>query len=208
MRFFKTQDDLVPGTTSTVADAYGVLPHTMSQAVRSKDPSQLAPYEALLRSFSYAERVAAASTPKPRPHSKKPFVRPGSSDCWAMLSILLADEHIHGFSGPPDPLSRAVQAARQCGVDTGPGNHKAHQALDLFFRKEIPASRIAAERTLALNPMDASAAVYVGPLPSAASGSVAVTSSLKPSISIQITPDGIGSLLFSMLIARTTTAPL
>ncbi len=161
---FKTQDDLVPRIVSTVADAYGVLPHTMSQAVRSKDPSQLTPYEALLRSFSYAERVTAAEHAEAKAALEKAVREaPGSSDCWAMLSILLADEHIHGFSGPPDPLSRAVQAARRA-VDTGPGNHKAHQALawSLFFRKEIPASRIAAERTLALNPMDASAAVYVG----------------------------------------------
>ena len=88
---------------------------------------------------------------------------PGSSDCWAMLSIVLTDEHIHGFPGAPDPLGRALDAARRA-VDSGATNHKAHQALAwaLFFRREFQASRIAAERTLALNPMDACAAVYMG----------------------------------------------
>ena len=56
-----------------------------------------------------------------------------------------------------------MQAARHA-VDAGPGNHKAHLALAwaLFFCKEFQASRFAAERTLALNSMDASAFVYVG----------------------------------------------
>ena len=35
---FELQDDLVPRIVSTVADAYGVLPHAMSQTVRSKCP--------------------------------------------------------------------------------------------------------------------------------------------------------------------------
>jgi len=56
---FALQDDLVPQIVSTIADAYGILPHSMSQAVRSKATNQLTPYEALLRSFSYVERVTA-----------------------------------------------------------------------------------------------------------------------------------------------------
>jgi serine/threonine protein kinase/tetratricopeptide (TPR) repeat protein len=161
---FEIQDNLVPRIVSTVADAYGVLPHTMSQEVRNKPVRQLTPYEALLRSFSYAERV----TPEEHSDAKAALEQalqqaPGSSDCWAMLSILFSDEHVHGFGGPPDPLGRALQAARRA-VDTNSGNHKAHQALAwaLCHRKEFPASRVAAERTLALNPLDACAAVYMG----------------------------------------------
>ena len=54
---FALQDDLVPRIVSTVADWYGVLPHSMSEAVRLKPLDQLTPYEALLRSFGYFERV-------------------------------------------------------------------------------------------------------------------------------------------------------
>jgi TolB-like protein len=161
---FELQDDLVPRIVSTIADAYGVLPHTMSQEVRSKAAGQLTAYEALLRSFSYAERVTAEEHAQAKAALELALQKtPASSDCWAMLSILLTDGHIHGFSGPPDPLGRALQAARRA-VDTNSSNHKAYQALAwaLFFRKEFPASRIAAERTIALNPLDACAAVYMG----------------------------------------------
>src|SRR5207253_8848693 len=37
---FELQDDLVPRIVSTVADVYGVLPHSMSQVVRSKSAGQ------------------------------------------------------------------------------------------------------------------------------------------------------------------------
>jgi TolB-like protein/Tfp pilus assembly protein PilF len=161
---FDLQDDLVPRIVSTVADAYGVLPHAMSQTVRSKAVAELTPYEALLRSFSYAERVTAEEHAQAKAALERAVEQhPGSTDCWAMLSILLTDEFIHGLGNSPDPLSRALQAARHA-VDAGPGNHKAHLALAwaLFFCKEFQASRVAAERTLSLNSMDASACVYVG----------------------------------------------
>ncbi len=49
---FELQDDLVPRIVSTVADMNGMLPRSMSEAVRSRDPEQLSPYEAVLRSGS------------------------------------------------------------------------------------------------------------------------------------------------------------
>src|SRR5260370_31575391 len=56
---FELQDDLVPRIVSTIADIHGVLPRSMSEAVRSRSPEQLTPYEAVLRSFGYFERVTA-----------------------------------------------------------------------------------------------------------------------------------------------------
>src|SRR6202008_1459626 len=50
---FELQDDVVSRIVSTVADSHGVLPHSMSEAVRSKGSDQLPPYEALLHSFGY-----------------------------------------------------------------------------------------------------------------------------------------------------------
>jgi len=56
---FELQDEVVPRIVSTVADTQGVLPHNMGESLRTKDPSQLSPYEAVLRSFSYLQRVSA-----------------------------------------------------------------------------------------------------------------------------------------------------
>ena len=161
---FALQDDLVPRIVSTVADAYGILPHSMSRGVRSKATDQLTPYEALLRSFSYVERVTVDEHVEAKVALERAVQQsPGDSDCWAMLSILFTDEHIHGFSARPGLLDQALHAARRA-VDANPLNHRAYQALAwaLCYRKEFDACRHAAERTVALNPMDASAMAYVG----------------------------------------------
>jgi serine/threonine protein kinase/Tfp pilus assembly protein PilF len=135
-----------------------------SQAVRSKATDQLTPYEALLRSFSYVERVTAEEHAEAKTALERAVQQaPADSDCWAMLSILHTDEHIHGFSSRTGLLEQALQSARRA-VDANPLNHRAYQALAwaLCYRKEFDACRHAAERTVALNPMDASAMAYVG----------------------------------------------
>jgi TolB-like protein/Tfp pilus assembly protein PilF len=161
---FRLQDDLVPRIVSTVADSYGVLPHTMSLAVRRKDPALLTPYEALLRSFSYAERVTAEEHVAAKAALKRAVEQsPNSADCWAMLSILQTDGNIHGLDPSPDSLDDALQSAQRA-VDIAPTNHKAYQALAWvrYFRKEFQPSQKAGERAITLNPMDGGALVYVG----------------------------------------------
>ena len=77
---FALQDDLVPRIVSTVADWYGVLPHSMSEAVRLKPLDQLTPYEALLRSFGYFERVVPAEHAAARSALER-AVRAGAGQC-------------------------------------------------------------------------------------------------------------------------------
>ena len=74
-----------------------------------------------------------------------------------MLSWIYSHEYGHGFNPRPGSLDRALAAARRA-VDLAPSNHLAHQALAvaLFFRKDIAGCLSAAERALALNPLDGS----------------------------------------------------
>ena len=71
----------------------------------------------------------------------------------------------YGFNVQPDPLGRALEAARRA-TDAAPSNHFAYLALapTLFFRKEFQAFRSAAERALTLNPMDSGTMAYLGTL--------------------------------------------
>jgi TolB-like protein/tetratricopeptide (TPR) repeat protein len=161
---FALQDDLVPRIVSTVADMNGVLTRSMSEALRSKAPDQLSPHEAVLRAFSYFDRV----TPEEHAQVREILERavrdaPDQSDTWAMLSNIYRDEHCHGFNLQPDPIGRALAAARRS-VEAAPSNHLAYQALaaTLFFQKDILAFRPAAERAIELNRMDASTAAMLG----------------------------------------------
>jgi TolB-like protein len=163
---FALQDDLVPRIVSTVADWYGVLPQSMSEAVRRKPPDRLSSYEAVLRSFGYFERITPDEHAAMRAALERAVEQaPGNADGWAMLSMMYGEEHRFGFNLEPDPLGRSLQAARRA-VDAAHANHFAWLALAqaLFFRREFDAFRDAAERVIALNPMDGSTLEYVGHL--------------------------------------------
>jgi TolB-like protein len=153
---FELQDELVPRIVATVADTRGVLCHTISEALRNKAPDQLTPYEAVLRSFAYLQRVESAEHALARAALERAVEQaPVNADAWAMLSILYREEYTHNFNLLPDPIGRAFAAARRA-IELAPSNHYAHHALAsaLFFRKERQACRNAAERAIALNSMD------------------------------------------------------
>jgi TolB-like protein len=161
---FALQDDLVPRIVSTVADTYGVLPHTMSEALRNRDPERLTPYEAVLRSFAHFPRLSPVEHAAARAGLERAVQQaPGYADGWAMLSMLIREEYTHGFNVRADPVGRAHAAALRA-VEAAPSNHLAYHALASaqFFRREFQAFRNSAERAIALNPMDGFTAAYVG----------------------------------------------
>ncbi len=161
---FALQDDLVPRIVSTVADHDGILPHSMAEVIRSKPEDQLSPHEAMLRTFSFMKRF----TPEEHADVRRILERavrlaPNHGGCWAMLSMMYLVEYRQGFNERPDPLGRALAAARSA-VEIAPSDNQAHAALAsaLFFRRELHALRQAAERTIELNPMDGSAVAAMG----------------------------------------------
>jgi TolB-like protein/protein involved in temperature-dependent protein secretion len=163
---FELQDELVPPIVSTVADWYGILPHSMSEALRGKPVDQLSPYESLLRGFGYFERVTPEEHAAARPILERAVEEaPGHAAAWAMLSMLYGEEHRFGFNLLPDPLGRALRAARRA-VEAAPGSHVCHLALAQahYFRKEFEAFRNAAERAVALNPLDGATVEYLAHL--------------------------------------------
>jgi TolB-like protein/serine/threonine protein kinase/Tfp pilus assembly protein PilF len=163
---FALQDELVPRIVSTVADMNGVLPRSMSEAVRSRDPDQMSPYEAVLRSFVYFERVTAEELAAARSALELAVKKaPAYADAWAMLALLCAQEYGQGFNLVADSLASGAAAARRA-VETGPSNHLAHFSLAqvLFFQKEFGAFRNAAARAAELNPMDGNSIAFLGEL--------------------------------------------
>jgi TolB-like protein/Tfp pilus assembly protein PilF len=155
---FELQDDVVPRIVSTCADRFGVLARSISDAVRDREPGQLGPYEALMRGFGYHQRLTPVEHAEAREALERAVDRaPSNADCWAMLSWIYSHEHAHGFNVRPGSLERALEAARRA-VDIAPSNQLAQQALAvvLFFRKETAGCLSAAERAIALNPLDTS----------------------------------------------------
>jgi len=163
---FELQDELVPRIVSTVADAHGILPRSLSEAVRSRDPGTLSAYEAVLRSFGYFERLTGEELAAAREGLDSALRKaPSSGEAWAMLALLCVQDYAQGFNLQADALERGLAAAQRA-VELAPSNHMSHYGLAqaLFFLKEFPSFRNAAERAVALNPMDGNALAFLGEL--------------------------------------------
>jgi tetratricopeptide (TPR) repeat protein len=82
-----------------------------------------------------------------------------------MLSMIYRGEYAQGYNAEPDPLGRALAAAQRA-MEIAPANHLAYfaQATTLFFQKEKLHFRVAAERAIALNPLDGCTVAFLGML--------------------------------------------
>jgi TolB-like protein/predicted Zn-dependent protease len=155
---FVLQDDIIPRVVSTCADHFGVLARAISEVVRGRPVAEMTSYEALMRGFGYHFRLTPEEHAEAREALEQAVEQaPSNADCWAMLAWVYAHEFAHDFNPRPNSLDRALEAARRA-VDIAASNHLAQQVLAvvLFFRKEVAGCRIAAERSMALNPMDGS----------------------------------------------------
>ncbi|HMF09066.1 MAG TPA: protein kinase, partial [Thermoanaerobaculia bacterium] len=163
---FEVQDDLVPRIVSTVADMNGALPRSMSEAVRSRPPDQLSPYEAVLRSFGYFERVTSDELAAARSGLESAIRKaPAYADAQALMALLCCQDYAQGFGLDPESLAKGLAAARRA-VEAGSSNPLAHFSLAqaLFFHKEFESFRHEAERAVALNPADGNSIAFLGEL--------------------------------------------
>jgi TolB-like protein len=161
---FELQDDLVPRIVSTVADINGVLPRSMSGTLCNRPPEQLGPYEAVLRSFGYFERVTPEEMNAAIAGIESALQKaPTYADAWAMLALLSAQRYAQGFGPTADSLATGAAAARKA-VEAAPANHLAWFSLAqvLFFQKEFRTFRNATERALMLNPTDSNSLAFNG----------------------------------------------
>jgi adenylate cyclase len=163
---FELQDELVPRIVSTVADIHGVLPRSMSEVVRSRNPEELSPYEAVLRSFGYPARPTAEELALARSGLESAVRRaPAYADAWAMLAYLCVQDYAQGFKLQADSLTSGLTAAQRA-VEAAPSNYLAYCSLAqaLFFQREFQGFRNAAERAVALNSMDGNSIAFLGEL--------------------------------------------
>src|SRR5438552_9740782 len=162
---FDAQDDIAARIVATVADSYGVLVHSMREATRQKDEADFNAADWQFEWFAYREQITPASLGALKSrleHAAKSANRP--SDFWACLAQVLVDEYSFDFPGhDPTSLDRALTAARR-GVELDRTNQFAMVALAQthFFRQDLAAFRPAAERAMALNPLNTDALGIMG----------------------------------------------
>ncbi len=161
---FELQDDVTAKIVSTVGDSYGTLPRAMATEVKRRPMESATPYEAVLRQFSYWHIISPEEHREVRACLERAVEQaPDYADAWASLALVYLEEYKHSFNARPDPLGRAAAASgRALALD--PANHLAYYSLAAtsFFQKDYEAFRHAAERALAINPLDGSTKGWMG----------------------------------------------
>lgn len=162
---FDAQDDIAARIVATVADSYGVLVHSMRSAIRKKDDADLTPVEWQFQYFAYREQITPSAHAALKSRLKRAAERDDrQSDLWACLAQIYVDEYAFGFPGVDETsLDRALSAARR-GVELDRANQFAMVALAQthFFRQDLAAFGPAAERAMALNPLNTDALGILG----------------------------------------------
>jgi TolB-like protein/class 3 adenylate cyclase/tetratricopeptide (TPR) repeat protein len=153
---FAAQDDIAAHIVATVADSYGVLVRSMRTAIQQKDDSELTSVEWQFQFFAYREQITPSAHAALKSRLKLAMQRDeGQSDLWACIAEIYVDEYAFGFQDDATSLDRALAAARRA-VEIDRANQFAMVALAQthFFRQDLAAFRPAAERAMALNPLN------------------------------------------------------
>src|SRR5712691_9511967 len=161
---FAVQDDVAARIVATVADSYGVLVHSMRSAMRQKDDVHLTPVEWQFQYFAYREQITPSAHAALKSRLERAAERDDrQSDLWACLAQIYVDEYAFGFQGDATSLDRALAAGRRA-VELDRANQFALVALAQvhFFRQDLAAFGPAAERGMALNPLNTDALGILG----------------------------------------------
>jgi TolB-like protein/tRNA A-37 threonylcarbamoyl transferase component Bud32 len=153
---FELQDSLAPPIVSTIAEMNGVLAHSMWTTLRERDPETLTPYEAMLRSFGYYESFTPGEYRLALAGLKRAIAQePNHAGCLTMLAIVYANGYLLHYDAEEKQEDLALMYARRA-VAAEPSNPLAYYALSVSHvaRKDTAAFLSAAERALALNPLD------------------------------------------------------
>jgi TolB-like protein/Flp pilus assembly protein TadD len=161
---FELQDDLTSRIVSTVADAGGVLVRSMAAGLKERPVETLSVDELVVRFLAYLQSF------RPEEHARLRAAfeaglghERGHALGWACLADLYEHEHEQGFNPLPDAAPRAAQAAARS-VEIDPSCQAGWLAIAQrhFHERDASSLRLAAERVIALNPLNATLLAEIG----------------------------------------------
>jgi TolB-like protein/tetratricopeptide (TPR) repeat protein len=162
---FAVQDEITDQVVATIGGPQGVVSRARFAEIKEKPTDRLDAYECVLQWSAYhRDNVVPTEHAKVRDCLERAVKSdPGYADAWACLCIIYLDEHRFNFNPRPDPLGRALDAARRA-VASDPDNQRAHHVLAEvhFHRHELDGFLAELERAIALNPNNAHTLVYLG----------------------------------------------
>ena len=154
---FEVQDDVTSYVVATVGDTSGVLARSMAASLLQRPVEELSVRQLVLRFHAYVEHFQADEHARLRGGLERALERePLVAEGWACLADLYEHEHSQRLNPLPDSLGRQRRAAQRA-VEIDPHNQRGWTAMAAVhtFEHDRAALRVAAERAIALNPLDA-----------------------------------------------------
>ncbi len=155
---FAIQDDLAARVIATVGDQNGVLAMSMAAGLRERDVSQLAADELALRFFAFQFNQRPEENAALRGALEAIVARnPSDAMGWACLAAVYRSARLHLETNVQDAVERQFQAAQRA-IELDPGSQLGWESLAAahFFRRDATAFRLAADRAIAINPLNTS----------------------------------------------------
>ena len=161
---FAVQDDITDRVVATVADSYGALVRAMAASVAEKPEGEMTASDWVLRHYRYRQFITPGEHAPVRDGLERFVERePKHAAVWAALAQMYVHEFCLGYNQRPQPLERALEAARRAvHLDLTNQHGRTMLAFVHFFRKDIPAFRTTAEQAMEMNPRDTDTLGVVG----------------------------------------------
>jgi TolB-like protein/Tfp pilus assembly protein PilF len=158
------QDELTDQIVATVADPAGIVVRTLAAPTDRKAAADLTAYEAVLRYFLFQQRISAEDHLITRTALERAVeTDPGYADAWTSLSLIYQQEYMNNLNPQAGSLERGLKAAQRA-VDLDPASSRAHFALTQvsYFKQDLSAFQVHAERAIELNPRNTDTMAMVG----------------------------------------------
>jgi TolB-like protein/serine/threonine protein kinase/Flp pilus assembly protein TadD len=161
---FELQDEVTSRTVATLADAGSALVRSMAASVKDRPVGGLSLDDLALRYLASAHTLQAEEHQRLRAAFERALnLDSGHAVGWACLASLVEQEHALGFNPRPRSRTRAGEAARRS-VEIDPLCQAGWRAVAAacYFERDQNGLQVAAERALALNPLNSAIVGYVG----------------------------------------------
>jgi adenylate cyclase len=151
---FAVQDEITSKVVTRIGDIHGVITRAYVQKLRTRSPDNLADYECVLLAYEYLRFLTPGKHATVKACLTRTVERsPDYAEAWAHMAYIYTDQYWTDFEGPPNPLDRALSAARRA-VQLDPASAIAHYTLAnvYFFKNDLELFFSEADKALALNP--------------------------------------------------------
>jgi TolB-like protein/Flp pilus assembly protein TadD len=153
---FAVQDDVREHIVATLSDLHGVIYATQSKKNVHRPTASLNAYECLSVALAYDKHLSPDYHLRARESLERAIeLDPNFDEAWSHLSWIYTDEKIFGFNSLPNPMERALAAARKA-IELNPDNYHSHWLLSRvhYFMGQRDLFLAEAQRALELNSSD------------------------------------------------------